>query len=57
MRKFTAESSVLQMDGGTVKNLELFETGLLKNRGSLCWTLDHTKTSFGSRLVFYKLNK
>lgn len=57
MKPFTTESRILQMDAGTVKNLELFESGLLKNKGSLCWTLNHTKTNFGARYIKFKYSQ
>ncbi|KAF4531682.1 hypothetical protein B566_EDAN016672 [Ephemera danica] len=51
LKPFTTRGKILQLDAGTVKNLEIFETDLRKNKGSLAWVLDHTKTSFGSRLL------
>ncbi|XP_063237224.1 DNA mismatch repair protein Msh3-like isoform X2 [Bacillus rossius redtenbacheri] len=50
-RKFTDQDKYLQMDGSTLRNLEIFSSKSNTHKGSLCWVLDQTVTKFGSRLL------
>ena len=46
------ESSFMELDSSTRRNLELTETLRDKEkRGSLLWVLDHTKTAMGARFL------
>ncbi len=46
------QASFMRLSYTTTANLELFETIRSKEkRGSLLWVLDHTKTSFGKRMM------
>ena len=46
------QKSFMSLSYTTTANLELFETIRSKEkRGSLLWVLDHTKTSFGKRMM------
>uniref|UniRef100_A0A8C5LJB4 DNA mismatch repair protein MSH3 n=1 Tax=Leptobrachium leishanense TaxID=445787 RepID=A0A8C5LJB4_9ANUR len=48
--QMTSKSEYIKLSGTTIKNLEVLQNQTdLKNKGSLIWVLDHTKTSFGRR--------
>ncbi|GFG34869.1 hypothetical protein Cfor_10396 [Coptotermes formosanus] len=49
-KSFASDTKYLQMDASVLRNLEIFQSSMGSQKGSLFWALDHTRTKFGSRL-------
>ncbi|XP_069080633.1 DNA mismatch repair protein Msh3 isoform X3 [Pleurodeles waltl] len=50
--RLSNETEYIAMNGTTLKNLEIIQNQTdMKTKGSLLWTLDHTRTAFGRRTL------